>query len=217
MRAAFESAGLCCDCVTGGGTGTFLLDAETRVFTELQPGSYVFNDCDYSRNLVEDGAEAWMDPWVPSLFLLTQVMSVREAPTGGIGSNRWAVLDSGLKAQSTDSGPPMIVCATSDVRTTTRGDNPSIASCAAWNAKLRCFESSSRYGQYAVASVSDEHTKIIARENCADAPPLPAVGAKLLLMPGHCDPFVNHFDWLVAVENGVVAAVWRVGARSPGS
>jgi hypothetical protein len=31
-----------------------------------------------------------------------------------------------------------------------------------------------------------------------------------MLLPGHCDPFENHHDWLVAARGGVVAGVWRV-------
>jgi hypothetical protein len=41
-----------------------------------------------------------------------------------------------------------------------------------------------------------------------------------MLMPGHCDPFVNHYDWIVAVrgsKGGAVTGVWRLGSRSPGS
>lgn len=49
--------GLPCGVVTGGGTGTFLDDAATGVFTELQPGSYVFSDADYARNLGPGGEE----------------------------------------------------------------------------------------------------------------------------------------------------------------
>lgn len=56
-RDAIVERGLSCDVVTGGGTGTFLDDAATGVFTELQPGSYVFSDADYARNLGPDGNE----------------------------------------------------------------------------------------------------------------------------------------------------------------
>ena len=36
--------------VTGGGTGTFIYEAESGVFNEVQPGSYVFMDKDYNLN-----------------------------------------------------------------------------------------------------------------------------------------------------------------------
>jgi 3-hydroxy-D-aspartate aldolase len=55
VRDAFVENGLNCDVVTGGGTGTYLLEAASGVFTEVQPGSYLFNDADYARNLGKDG------------------------------------------------------------------------------------------------------------------------------------------------------------------
>jgi 3-hydroxy-D-aspartate aldolase len=39
------------------------------------------------------------------------------------------------------------------------------------------------------------------------------VGDKLRLIPGHCDPTVNLYDWYVCVRNGVVEALWPVTAR----
>lgn len=201
-RDAMLEHGLPCGVVTGGGTGTFLDDAATGVFTELQPGSYVFSDADYARNLGPGGEEAWGGPWTPSLFLLTQVMSAR-APSSAGGEGGWAVLDSGLKAQSTDSGPGTVVCTAPEFAAAE-------GHCPPWDAAAGAFRSS--VGHLVVAGVSDEHSKVVAPGRGE----LPAVGTKLLLMPGHCDPFVNHYDWLVAVEGGRVVAVWRLGARSPG-
>lgn len=61
-----------------------------------------------------------------------------------------------------------------------------------------------------VKGISDEHTVIVS--TAADAAPL-AVGEKLRLIPGHCDPTVNLHDWLVAVRRDTVEAVWPVDAR----
>jgi D-serine deaminase-like pyridoxal phosphate-dependent protein len=61
----------------------------------------------------------------------------------------------------------------------------------------------------AYTRASDEH-------GCVDiAPdaPAPALGEKLLLVPGHCDPTVNLYDWYVCVRGGVVEALWPVAAR----
>jgi D-serine deaminase-like pyridoxal phosphate-dependent protein len=92
-RAALDAAGLRCEIITGGGTGTFIYEAASGVYNEVQPGSYVFMDTDYARNE--------RDPRAPrfdhSLFVLTTVMSAR--------GDR-ATLDAGLKACSTDSGLP---------------------------------------------------------------------------------------------------------------
>src|SRR5882762_3783519 len=54
-KTLIENAGIACETVTGAGTGTFLLESASRVFNEIQPGSYVFMDADYNRNLWEEG------------------------------------------------------------------------------------------------------------------------------------------------------------------
>ena len=56
---------------------------------------------------------------------------------------------------------------------------------------------------------SDEHGKIEIAAGAA----APALGAKLLLVPGHCDPTVNLYDWYVGVRAGVVEALWPITAR----
>jgi len=53
---------------------------------------------------------------------------------------------------------------------------------------------------------SDEHGWIEGR-------PLPALGEKLQLVPGHCDPTINLYDWYVCVRRGVVEALWPITAR----
>ena len=205
VKSAFVEAGLPCDIVTGGGTGTFWMEAASGVFTELQPGSYALCDADYSRNMRDFEAEGlppqaqqllcWAAPFAPALFLLSQVMSRREG--------QWCVLDSGLKAQSVDSGPPQVVTSVSDFAA--RGFR-----LPHFDEKAGRFESAT--GALAVASVSDEHTTLKPSEVGVQ---IPAVGELLLLMPGHVDPFMNHFDSLVAIRKGVVEGVWNV-ARGPG-
>lgn len=60
---------------------------------------------------------------------------------------------------------------------------------------------------------NDEHTTLRA----TSAAPLPALGATLWLIPGHCDPTVNLHDWLIGVRGGLqagsVAELIRVDAR----
>jgi D-serine deaminase-like pyridoxal phosphate-dependent protein len=41
----------------------------------------------------------------------------------------------------------------------------------------------------------------------------PALGEKLLLVPGHCDPTVNLYDWYVCVRRGTVEALWPITGR----
>src|SRR5882762_1349966 len=61
--------------------------------------------------------------------------------------------------------------------------------------------------QYAAAS--DEHGRV----DIAPGVAAPALGEKLLLVPGHCDPTVNLYDWYVCVRQGVVEALWPITAR----
>ncbi len=56
---------------------------------------------------------------------------------------------------------------------------------------------------------SDEHGVIEIAAGAA----APALGEKLLLVPGHCDPTVNLHDWYVVVRDGRVEALWPVAAR----
>ncbi len=57
--------------------------------------------------------------------------------------------------------------------------------------------------------VSDEHGVI----EIAPGAVAPALGEKLLLVPGHCDPTVNLYDWYVCTRRGVVEALWPISAR----
>ena len=56
---------------------------------------------------------------------------------------------------------------------------------------------------------SDEHGVV----RCANGDSLPALGEKLSLVPGHCDPTVNLHDWLVIHRDGYVVDLWRIEAR----
>jgi D-serine deaminase-like pyridoxal phosphate-dependent protein len=53
---------------------------------------------------------------------------------------------------------------------------------------------------------SDEHGWV-------EGAPEPALGEKLLLVPGHCDPTVNLYDWYVCTRNGIVEDLWPITAR----
>jgi D-serine deaminase-like pyridoxal phosphate-dependent protein len=161
-RTLLRAAGLPCEIVTGGGTGTFMYDAGGDVYDEIQPGSFVFMDFDYARN----ERDADVPQFEHALFVIATVMSMR--------GDR-ATLDAGLKAFSTDSGP---------ARPTFPG----------WQ----------------VHAVSDEQT-VLTRVD--ESGPDIKIGAKALLVPGHCDPTVNLHDWIVAVRKGRVEDVWRIDAR----
>lgn len=95
---AMTRRGLVVATVTGAGTGTYPLEAASGVYNEIQPGSYVFMDADYGRNLEADGQP--VHAFRHSLFLLATVMSRPTATR--------AIVDVGLKAHSVDSGMPLV-------------------------------------------------------------------------------------------------------------
>ena len=84
-----------------------------------------------------------------------------------------AICDAGLKAQSVDSGLP-VVFGRDDVT------------------YIKC---------------SDEHGVI------ADPAGALKLNDKLKLVPGHCDPTCNVYDWYVGIRDGRVECLWPVTAR----
>lgn len=93
--AALGAVGVACPVVTGGGTGSVEFDLASGVYTEVQPGSYVFMDGDYGRN---DAGTALR--FEHALFVACTVMSV------GDGSR--CTVDAGLKSLAVDSGLPTV-------------------------------------------------------------------------------------------------------------
>jgi D-serine deaminase-like pyridoxal phosphate-dependent protein len=83
--------------ITGAGTGTFDIDPDARVLTELQVGSYIFMDRQYNEVWERSGATP---PFETSLFVQTTVISANRQ---GL-----ATTDAGFKAFATDAGPPVI-------------------------------------------------------------------------------------------------------------
>ena len=162
--AVLAAAGIAVNRVTGAGTGTYLLEAGSGVWNEVQPGSYIFMDADYSRNRTDPAAPRFRQ----SLHVLSTVISV----AGGR-----LIVDAGLKAYGVDCGLPQVPEA------------------PGWQ----------------FAKATDEHGVLVP---ASSAPALPiAVGTKLHLVPGHCDPTVNLHDWFVCTRGGIVEALWPITAR----
>jgi len=91
-----KQAGLDVPCITGAGTGTFWLERDSGLYTEIQPGSYALMDRDYAQNV----AEADDVRFEHALFIQTTVMSVSHPG--------FVVVDAGLKSMSVDSGMPRL-------------------------------------------------------------------------------------------------------------
>jgi 3-hydroxy-D-aspartate aldolase len=97
LRDALKKDGLAPKIVSGGGTGTFDIDPDARVLTELQVGSYVFMDKQYNDVWEKPGDRP---PFDVSLTVHTTVISANRP---GL-----ATTDAGYKAFATDAGPPQI-------------------------------------------------------------------------------------------------------------
>lgn len=89
-------AGLECPIISGAGTGTYELEAQSGIWNELQCGSYIFMDADYARNRQADGTP--FRSFEHALFILAGVMS-KPVPDR-------AIVDAGHKTASVDSGMP---------------------------------------------------------------------------------------------------------------
>lgn len=161
--AMLKAEGLECEIVGGAGTGSYYFEGTSGVYNEMQCGSYIFMDADYQRVLDETGKE--ISEFQNSLFIWTSIMSHTKIDK--------AICDAGLKAQSVDSGLPVIF-GRDDVE------------------YIKC---------------SDEHGVISDPNNALK------LNDKLKLVPGHCDPTCNVYDWYVGVRGGKVECLWPVTAR----
>jgi D-serine deaminase-like pyridoxal phosphate-dependent protein len=94
-QASVTSAGMACPLVTGAGTGSFVFEAASAVYGELQAGSYLFMDADYAANEPAPHAPRFEH----ALFVKSQVMSR--------GASH-AVVDAGHKSHAIDSGLPRV-------------------------------------------------------------------------------------------------------------
>lgn len=63
--------------------------------------------------------------------------------------------------------------------------------------------------ELAYVGASDEHGKLTFQQDAGS----PVVGEKLRLVPGHCDPTVDRYDWYVGVRSGRVECLWPIPAR----
>ena len=94
-RELIEAEGIKVALVTGAGTGTAALEAASKLYGELQAGSYLFMDADYAAN-----APAPDQPrFEHALFVKTQVISVHA---------QHVVCDAGHKSHAIDSGLPIV-------------------------------------------------------------------------------------------------------------
>ena len=86
----FRAAGLPCDVVSGGGTGTYDISGRVSGVTEIQAGSYALMDSDYARLDI---------PFEQACWVIGTVVSRPES--------RRCVIDCGHKSMTKDHGYPV--------------------------------------------------------------------------------------------------------------
>ena len=91
-----RAAGIEIEVLTGGGTGTSVIDVALAGLTELQPGSYIFMDSRYAA-IEWTGGQA--TPFENALTVLGTVISRPAADR--------CIVDVGYKSASSDGGPPL--------------------------------------------------------------------------------------------------------------
>jgi D-serine deaminase-like pyridoxal phosphate-dependent protein len=94
-RQALQAAGITAPLVTGAGTGSFVHEAASGVYGELQVGSYLFMDADYAANQADAAAPRFEH----ALFVKSQIISA---------SSTHVVCDAGHKSHAIDSGLPRV-------------------------------------------------------------------------------------------------------------
>lgn len=91
--AAARAAGLPVEIVSGGSTGTYNIDSETKGLTELQAGSYIFMDTLYRVIGGKDDAHAYTD-FGMALTVMSAVISTRHRKQCTIDAGNKALLKS---------------------------------------------------------------------------------------------------------------------------
>ena len=96
-RDELTAMGMESEIVSGGGTGTYNIDPEVNVLTELQVGSYVLMDRQYNEVPLANGVQM---PFAAALQVQTTVISANHP---GL-----ATTDAGFKAFASDADAPII-------------------------------------------------------------------------------------------------------------
>jgi len=97
MRTLLSKEGIECGILSGGGTGTFDIDAVAGVLNELQAGSYIVMDREYNEIDKQDTDQTGFET---GLFVQ---MSVVSNNTAGL-----VTVDAGFKSFATDADTPLL-------------------------------------------------------------------------------------------------------------
>ena len=124
-RKLIEDSGIKVELITGGGTGTAPFEAASKLYGELQAGSYLFMDAEYAANEPAVGQPSFKH----ALFVKTQVISVHA---------HHVVCDAGHKSHAIDSGLPKVhaFSSRSELEYSNGGDEHGILKPAAGSSRL---------------------------------------------------------------------------------
>ena len=98
IEASLKATGFERRVISGAGTGTLLVDMRAGVFTEVQPGSYLFMDVPYGATEISPELP---HPFSTSLRLFTRIISAHHPGK--------ATTDGGHKSMPADGPAPQIV------------------------------------------------------------------------------------------------------------
>jgi 3-hydroxy-D-aspartate aldolase len=189
-----ERAGLAARIVTGGGTGTHIGDLASRLFTEIQAGSYAVMDVEYAAC---DSPEGGPWPFESALLLAATVVSARH--------RTHVTIDAGLKALSVDGPAAKVVAgaARGSLWRPLGDEHGAILHPAA----LEALQTAGEDPLSLQAAISSADAQL---QEPADAPRL---GDTVWLQPGHCDPTINLHDAFYVAERDGSWSRWPIDAR----
>ena len=178
--------GLAPPVVTGGGTGTYDLDLETGVFTELQCGSYALMDAEYR----DCGAAHGEWAFEQALFIAATVVSAKH--------KSHVTIDVGLKATSMDVNPRVYAGAPEGSIWRSMGDEHGAIAHPAFLERM---------SEGADIAALDADPEVVWPDDA------PREGDTVWLTPGHCDPTINLYDafYLTREDGGLDR--WPIDAR----
>jgi 3-hydroxy-D-aspartate aldolase len=193
-----EVAGLPARIVSGGGSGSFDLDAQSGLFTENQAGSYLFMDMEY-------GEVEFMAGQRPFDYALTIQGTVISNNVRGL-----VTVDVGAKAFATDGPIPRLVSGVpKGAGFFYFGDEFGAVLFEEIGGRLgeALSQMPARYGK-------QSYDLFHGLFGSAEASPgRLTLGAKVELLAPHCDPTVNLHDVYHCVRGDTLVDIWPVDAR----
>jgi len=186
--------------VSGGGTGTFELDACSKLLTENQAGSYIFMDVEYER---VDLLQSTPHPFRPALFVQATVIS---------NNARGVVtIDAGTKAVATDGPSPRLVSGSAQaVAYHNFGDEFGLL---AFGGLAERSRQSNRREEPAAGALDSYRRFHELFDSAGEETKYLSLGDKVELLVPHCDPTVNLHDYYHCVRGDTLVDIWPIDAR----